>query len=238
MFEFDCNAFNFQGQNGESAAAKKLTIEKMYQKKSQLEHILLRPDTYIGSVEKVTELQWVFDTEANKMVQREVTFVPGLYKIFDEILVNAADNKQRDAKMSTIKVDINQESNTISVYNNGQGIPVVIHSEEKMYVPTMIFGHLLTSSNYNDEEEKVTGGRNGFGAKLCNIFSSKFTVETSSRQYKKAFKQTWATNMTKASEPKIKESSGKQQQKNVRFMLLTKTKMAAKKQEKNVKLNF
>lgn len=58
-----------------------------------------------------------------------------------------------------------------------------------MYVPTMIFGHLLTSSNYNDEEAKVTGGRNGFGAKLCNIFSNKFTVETASREYKKAFKQ-------------------------------------------------
>jgi DNA topoisomerase-2 len=75
------------------------------------------------------------------------------------------------------------------VWNNGVGIPVVEHKDEKMFVPTMIFGHLLTSSNYNDEEEKVTGGRNGYGAKLCNIFSSKFTVETSSKQYKRAFKQ-------------------------------------------------
>lgn len=130
----------------------------------------------------------------------------GLYKIFDEILVNAADNKQRDPKMDVIRIDINQEQNTISVYNNGCGIPVVMHKEEKMYVPTMIFGHLLTSSNYNDEEEKVTGGRNGYGAKLCNIFSTKFTVETASKQYKKHFKQTWGSNMTKASEPKIKEA--------------------------------
>ncbi len=53
----------------------------------------------------------------------------------------------------------------------------------------MIFGHLLTSSNYNDEEQKVTGGRNGFGAKLCNIFSTKFVVETSSKEYKRKFKQ-------------------------------------------------
>lgn len=108
--------------------------------------------------------------------------------------------------MSTIKVDINQEENKIEIYNNGDGIPVVMHKDEKMFVPTMIFGHLLTSSNYNDEEEKVTGGRNGYGAKLCNIFSEKFVVETSSRQYKKKFKQTWMENMGKTSEPKISDS--------------------------------
>nr|NVI79326.1 topoisomerase 2 [Cucujiformia] len=124
--------------------------------------------------------------------------------------VNAADNKQRDPKMDCIKVEINASANTISVYNNGKGIPVVIHKDENMFVPTMIFGHLLTSSNYNDEEEKVTGGRNGYGAKLCNIFSTKFTVETASKEYKKQFKQTWGSNMTKASEAKIKEFQGEE----------------------------
>ena len=82
-----------------------------------------------------------------------------------------------------------REKNLISVWNNGQGIPVVEHKDEKMYVPTMIFGHLLTSSNYNDEEEKVTGGRNGYGAKLCNIFSTMFMVETAAKEYKRSFKQ-------------------------------------------------
>lgn len=75
------------------------------------------------------------------------------------------------------------------MWNNGKGIPVVIHKEENMYVPTLIFGHLLTSSNYDDEEEKVTGGRNGYGAKLCNIFSHRFTVETATKEYKKSLKQ-------------------------------------------------
>ena len=83
----------------------------------------------------------------------------------------------------------NRENNTISIWNNGQGIPVVEHQTEKMMVPTMIFGHLLTSSNFNDDEKKVTGGRNGYGAKLCNVFSKKFVVETSTAQYKRAFKQ-------------------------------------------------
>jgi DNA topoisomerase-2 len=82
-----------------------------------------------------------------------------------------------------------RENNRIRIWNNGKGIPVVEHKTEKMYVPTMIFGHLLTSSNYNDNEKKVTGGRNGYGAKLCNIFSTKFVVETSCNEYKKCFKQ-------------------------------------------------
>lgn len=186
-----------------SKANKKLSVERIYQKKTQLEHILLRPDTYIGSVEPVTQTMWVYDEDGKCMVNREVTYVPGLYKIFDEILVNAADNKQRDKTMDCIKIVINAEENKISVWNNGQGIPVVEHKDEKMFVPSLIFGHLLTSSNYNDDERKVTGGRNGYGAKLCNIFSTKFIVETACKQYNKMFKQTWHDNMSKTKDPTI-----------------------------------
>ncbi|OWK14393.1 hypothetical protein Celaphus_00001287 [Cervus elaphus hippelaphus] len=188
-------------------AKKRLSIERIYQKKTQLEHILLRPDTYIGSVESVTQQMWVYDEDTG-INYREVTYVPGLYKIFDEILVNAADNKQRDPKMSCIRITIDPENNLISIWNNGKGIPVVEHKVEKMYVPALIFGQLLTSSNYDDEEKKVTGGRNGYGAKLCNIFSTKFTVETASREYKKMFKQTWMDNMGKAGEMELKPFSG------------------------------
>uniref|UniRef100_A0A8C4YJH7 DNA topoisomerase 2 n=1 Tax=Gopherus evgoodei TaxID=1825980 RepID=A0A8C4YJH7_9SAUR len=190
-----------------AAAGKRLSVERIYQKKTQLEHILLRPDTYIGSVEFVTQQMWVYD-EDEGISCRDVTFVPGLYKIFDEILVNAADNKQRDKNMSCIKITIDPENNTISVWNNGKGIPVVEHKVEKVYVPALIFGQLLTSSNYDDDEKKVTGGRNGYGAKLCNIFSTKFTVETACREYKKLFKQTWTDNMGKAGEMKLKYFDG------------------------------
>lgn len=183
-----------------------MEIEKIYQKKSQLEHILLRPDTYIGSVELLQQEMWIWDFENEKMIKKEISFVPGLYKIFDEILVNAADNKQRDKNMSLIRINIDKENNTIKVYNNGRGIPVVEHKEEKVLVPTLIFGHLLTSSNYNDDEKKVTGGRNGYGAKLCNIFSKKFILETSTKETKKSFKQVWTNNMSKAEEPILKEA--------------------------------
>ena len=107
-----------------------------------------------------------------------------------------------------LKINIDAEKNEIKIYNNGKGIPIVMHKDENMYVPTMIFGHLLTSSNFNDEEEKVTGGRNGYGAKLCNVFSTKFVVETACKEYKKEFKQAWADNMGKAGEAKIKEYGG------------------------------
>ncbi|MED6127924.1 DNA topoisomerase 2, partial [Stylosanthes scabra] len=163
---------------GETAPALgKKTIEEMYHKKTQLEHILLRPDTYVGSIEKHTQTLWVYDDINNEMVYRPVTYVPGLYKIFDEILVNAADNKQRDPSMNSLK--------------------------EKVYVPELIFGHLLTSSNYDDNVKKTTGGRNGYGAKLTNIFSTEFVIETADGKRQKKYKQVFTNNMGKKSDPVI-----------------------------------
>ena len=151
---------------------------------------------------------WVYNTQKESMELREVSFVPGLYKIFDEILVNAADNKSNDKNMDTIKVTMNKESGEISVLNNGYGIPIQIHEREKIYIPEMIFGHLLTGSNYDDEEQKVTGGRNGYGAKLCNIFSTKFTIETADSRSKQKYKQTWTDNMAKMGKASITPQKG------------------------------
>ncbi|EKX38687.1 hypothetical protein GUITHDRAFT_158481 [Guillardia theta CCMP2712] len=205
----DSDDFFQDKENVSTTSKKSKTVEETYQKLTQLEHVLLRPDTYIGSTEMHRTKLWVFDEEIG-MNQREVTYVPGLFKIFDEILVNAADNKQRDKTMDTLKVVIDPEESSISVYNNGCGIPVEMHKEENCWVPELIFGHLLTSSNYNDKEKKTTGGRNGYGAKLANIFSTEFTVETAdgSRSGRK-YKQTWTDNMqnkTKATVKECKES--------------------------------
>lgn len=126
----------------------------------------------MGSIELERSTRWVL--REGKFALEEIAYVPALYKIFDEVLVNAADNYQRDRRMNLLKVEVNAKEGWVSVHNNGQGIPVEIHKEEKIYVPELIFGHLLTGSNYNDEEKKVTGGRNGYGAKLANIFSHKF----------------------------------------------------------------
>ena len=185
-----------------------LSIEEQYKKLTQYEHILSRPDTYVGSLEFQKERLWVFNSKENKLEFREVSYVPGLFKIFDEILVNAADNYQRDKSMKYIKVDINPEENRIRVKNGGKGIPIEIHKTYNMYVPQLIFGNLLTSSNYNDNVKKVTGGRNGYGAKLTNIFSKTFIVETANQDKGKKYKQKFYDNMLKFDKPEIKDYSG------------------------------
>ncbi|EGC34576.1 hypothetical protein DICPUDRAFT_4475, partial [Dictyostelium purpureum] len=183
------------------------TLEEIYQKKELLDQILLRPDTYIGSTEKQEEELWVWENE--RMVRRKVSFVPGIYKIFDEILVNAADNKQREETMKFIKVEIDSANGRISVTNDGAGIPIHIHKEHKVYIPELIFGHLLTSSHYDDSEKRLTGGRNGFGAKLANIFSTKFIVECADSGSKKLYKQVFTNNMRNKEDPKITSYSNK-----------------------------
>ena len=150
------------------------SIEQLYQKKTQLEHILLRSDTYVGSIESSKEKLWINESE-NKLDFKEINYIPGLYKIFDEILVNAADSAQEDKKTKNIWVNI--DKNQISIANDGKGIPVLMHSKEKCTIPELIFGHFLTGSNFDDTKKRTTGGRNGFGAKLANAFSTEFIVE-------------------------------------------------------------
>ena len=185
-----------------SGAAK--SIEEQYQKLTPLEHVLKRPDTYIGSVEKIDQEMWTLSDDMERFEQRKIVYVPGLYKIFDEIIVNAADNKQRDPRMNKIDVRIDSGSGVIDVWNNGLGIPVERHKTENMYVPELIFGHLLTGSNYDDNERKVTGGKNGLGAKLANIFSLEFKIETADG--KKCYKQRWTNNMGSMDPPTITAS--------------------------------
>lgn len=119
--------------------------------------------------------------------------------------------------MTTLKVNIDVAQGTISVYNDGKGIPIEMHATEKIYIPELIFGHLLTSSNYDDDEKKLTGGRNGYGAKLANIYSHEFTVETADKNTSQKYKQTWTDNMTKVGKMKITKSTGSQEYTRVTF---------------------
>lgn len=173
-----------------------------YQKKTLREQILLRPDTYIGDIETTEDNMYVMND--NNIVKKKVKYVPGFSKIFDEILVNARDASVKDPTCNCIKVEYNKDENYISVWNNGNDtIPVEEHPEHKIFVPSMIFGHLLTSSNYDDKEERVTGGRNGYGAKLANIFSKKFEVEVGDANNQKKFYQSWEDNMSVANKHKV-----------------------------------
>ena len=196
------------------STSRNATISKKYQKKSHLEHIMERPDTYVGSTRAIQENMWVINAQG-RMEERTISYVPGLYKIFDEILVNAADNKQRDPNMRLIKVNLRE--NSIMVENDGAGIPVEIHSEHKCFIPQMVFGELLTGDNYDDDEDRVVGGRNGYGAKLANIFSTTFSVETVDSKAKKRYSQTWNKNMSVVSKPIVKSSGKKKDYTRVTF---------------------
>jgi len=179
------------------------TIEETYQKMDQHEHVLALPDTYIGSIEKDEHKMWVLNEETNRIEYKTIQFVPGLYKIFDEIVTNARDHSVRDKTCNIIKININKDTGEISCWNNGKnGIPVEIHKEYNMYVPEMIFGHLMTSGNYR-QIGKIVGGKNGFGAKLTNIYSTYFYVEIGDGKRKLKFSQKYSQNMYKKEEPVI-----------------------------------
>jgi DNA topoisomerase-2 len=154
-----------------------------------------------------------------KIMTKEIEMVPGLRNIIEEILVNAFDNmnrvNQKNAtenkklrKVSYIKVAIDRPTGKITIENDGEGIDVVIHPIEKVYVPQMIFGELLTSGNYNKEEQKITGGKNGYGAKLTNIFSSYFKIETIDQHRKLKYSQEYTDNMSIKGEPVIEKYKG------------------------------
>ena len=179
------------------------TLEQKYQKKTPIEHILTRPDTYVGDIKVQEEPMDIFDDDLQKIIKKNIKYVPALYKIFDEIIVNAFDHTKNDPTCDTIKISIDKEKNEISVFNNGKGIDVEIHPQHKIYVPELIFGELLTSTNYDDNEERTTGGRNGYGAKLTNIFSTKFILETVDETRKRKFYQEFTNNMGSRTKPKV-----------------------------------
>lgn len=176
-------------------------IEDKYKVLDQISHILLRPGTYVGSNKPSTVVKWIFEEE--KMIQREVTYIPSFLKIFDEVVTNSVDEHKRNPSLNRIDINIDLKENKISVRDNG-GIPIVIHKEHGQYVPEVIFGNLMSGSNYDDTEERTVAGTNGLGAKLSNVFSKEFTV--SSCDGKNHFLQVFSSNMRERTKPVIKKS--------------------------------
>jgi DNA topoisomerase-2 len=180
-------------------------------KLTQREHILQLPDTYIGSRDCQTENRWVYNPAEAKMEWREVQMNPGLFKIFDEIIVNALDHvtrqSQTESKVSNIRVTL--ASDHFTVFNDGEGIPVTVHPEYKVMIPELIFGQLLTSSNYDEAEEKTVGGKNGYGAKLTNIYSTRFVVKTGDAARKVLYEQVFQDNMSVIGSPAMKKTTTK-----------------------------
>ena len=190
-------------------------LAQQYQKKTDREHILDNPDTYIGSVEHVDASMYVFDESAGHIMLRTIEYIPGLYKLFDEGVVNCRDHVIRmiqksdtaagvkDTKLVThIEVSVTEDG-TIEMTNDGNGIDIAKHPEYDIWIPEMIFGHLRTSTNYDKEEQKIVGGKNGFGFKLALIWSTYGRVETVDHVRGLKYIQEFRANLTEIGAPEI-----------------------------------
>ena len=192
-------------------------LAQQYQRKTDKQHILDNPDTYIGSVENVDSDLWVYDDLTEKITLKTIEYIPGLYKLFDEGIVNCRDHVIRMIQstmlekkfVSHIDIDITEDG-SITMTNDGNGIDIAKHPEYDIWIPEMIFGHLRTSTNYNKDEKKIVGGKNGFGFKLVLIWSDYGKVETIDHVRGLKYVQEFRKNLDEICPPTItKNSSGK-----------------------------
>ena len=187
------------------------------QQKTDKQHILDNPDTYIGSVENVDSDMWIMNETSDRIIQKNISYIPGLFKLFDEGIVNCRDHVIRmqtkieqkiGNSLPVTYIDISiQDDGTIVMINDGNGMDVVQHPDYKTWVPELIFGHLRTSTNYNKEEKKIVGGKNGFGFKLVLIWSTYGQIETVDHIRGLKYTQEFKDNLDIIEPPKISKAS-------------------------------
>ena len=189
-------------------------LKQKYQKKTDIEHIKDAPDTYIGSIEQDEDKGWLLNDE--KMSYTSYNWVPGLYKCFDEGIVNARDHyvrlngKKKSKKIIPVKnieITVDKETGVITMMNDGNGIDIEKHPEHKLWIPEMIFGHLRTGTNYDKKAKKIVGGKNGFGFKLVLIYAKWGEIETVDHIRQKKYKQRFEDNLGKICKPKVTNST-------------------------------
>jgi DNA topoisomerase-2 len=194
-------------------------LANKYQQKTDKQHILDNPDTYIGSVEKIDSQQWILSDDNSKIFEKNIEYVPGLFKLFDEGVVNARDHSVRMAQaiandqdnalpVTNIEITI-EDDGTIIMLNDGNGIDVAEHPEHKIWIPELIFGHLRTSTNYDKTEKKIVGGKNGFGFKLVLIWSTYGSVETVDHIRGLKYRQEFKNNLDEICKPSITKCKNK-----------------------------
>lgn len=181
------------------------TVEERYKKRELHEHVLKEPGMFIGNVKPDKLDMYIYDDKTNKIIKKQIMVPLGLYKIIDEIIVNARDQSDRTETCTTIKVNLNKETGEISVLNDGLNVAVEIHKEYNIYTPELVFGNLLVSENY-DVKKKTVGGKNGLGAKLANIYSKEFNIEIGDEVRKKIYKQKFTKNMYEIHKPVITDT--------------------------------
>jgi len=212
-------------------------LSSKYQKMTDMEHILKKPDTYIGSIQltECTEYTTVSsggaETSGAEVSIGLATFthIPALYKLVDEGLVNMRDHVIRQAQaikdgkpdalpVTCIEVEVDAATGIVTMTNDGNGIDIAQHPEHKMWIPEMIFGHLRTSTNYaEDKKEKIVGGKNGFGFKLVLVWSTWGSVETVDHVRGLKYTQEFKANLTEICPPKITKCSSKKPYTRISF---------------------
>ena len=188
-------------------------LANKYQQKTDKQHILDNPDTYIGSIEEIDANVWIYNDDDNKIVEQNIKYIPGLFKLFDEGIVNCRDHaiRMNNAVKNNVKdaipvtyIDVSIEADgTITMINDGNGIDIAQHPEHKIWIPEMIFGHLRTSTNYDKTEKKIVGGKNGFGFKLVLIWSTYGYIETVDHTRGLKYKQEFKNNLDEICKPSI-----------------------------------
>ena len=199
-------------------------LSSQYQQKTDKQHILDNPDTYIGSVENIDANLWIHNDESQSIQLKTIEYNPGLYKLFDEGIINARDHvvrmnqsKETDKKnVSFISIDITEDG-MITITNDGNGIDVAKHPENGLWIPEMVFGHLRTSTNYNKDEKKIVGGKNGFGFKLVLIWSTYGLIETVDHKRGLKYTQEFKSNLDEICPPKIVKCSSQKPYTKVSF---------------------
>ena len=191
-----------------------IDLAKKYQKKSDKQHVLDNPDTYIGSIEHISSEVYIYDNENKKIKEKTIDYIPGLYKLFDEGVVNCRDHiirmqqlisasdDKKNYPVNNINITIDDDG-IVTLMNDGNGIDVSIHPEYKIWIPELIFGHLRTSTNYDKSEKKIVGGKNGFGFKLVLIWSSWGKIETVDAKTGQKYVQEFKDNLNTIEKPTI-----------------------------------
>ena len=187
------------------------------QQKTDKQHILDNPDTYIGSVECIDADVWIMSEDGTTIIEKNINYIPGLFKLFDEGIVNCrdhvvrmktkVDNKTENA-LPVTHIDVTIESDgTITMINDGNGIDVA--EKDGIWIPELVFGHLRTSTNYNKDEKKIVGGKNGFGFKLVLIWSTYGRIETVDHIRGLKYIQEYKNNLDEICKPIITKCKNK-----------------------------
>ena len=188
-----------------------MSLSETYRKHTHREHILSLPDTYVGSIENALEEHYV--VEDDSFIPKTINFNPGFYKLIDELLVNAHDHvvrlRQKKSDNPVKNINISSDGKTFTIKNDGESIDVEKHPDYDVYIPQLIFGELLTSTNYDKTEKKLVGGKNGYGVKLVNIFAKRFQITIVDAKRELKYVQVFEDNMSKIHPPKISKSKVK-----------------------------